>query len=86
MASHYSALKRARQTAKRTTRNQAHTSRVRTQIRRFRESLAGKNKTEAQAKFRETVAAIDKAAKHGVLHPNTAARYKSRLAASLNAL
>jgi small subunit ribosomal protein S20 len=86
MASHFSAIKRARQTERRTERNRTHTSRLRTVIRGFRETLAGKDKKAAEAQYRETVAAIDKAAKHGALHPNTAARYKSRLAARLSAL
>lgn len=86
MASHYSAIKRTRQTERRTERNRTHTSRLRTVIRGFRETLAGsKDKKAAEAQYRETVAAIDKAAKHGALHPNTAARYKSRLAARLKA-
>ena len=52
----------------------------------FRESLAAKDKKAAEAKYRETVAFIDKAIHKGALHANTAARYKSRLAARLNSL
>jgi len=84
MANHFSALKRARQTEKRTAANQAHTSSLRTQIRKLRESLEGKDKKAAHALFIETTSSIDKAIQKGVLHPNTAARYKSRLAARLN--
>jgi len=86
MANHFSALKRARQTEKRTHRNRANTSALRTVIRDFRESLSGKDKKAAEAQFRETVAAIDKATHKGTLHANTAARYKSRLAARLHSL
>ena len=86
MANHFSALKRARQTERREVINQANSSRLRGQIRVFRESLAGKDKKAAQASYRETVSAIDKAIQKGVLHANTAARYKSRLAAQLNKL
>lgn len=86
MANHFSALKRARQTEKRTNRNRANTSALRTAIRSFRESLAAKDKKAAEAKYRETVAFIDKAIHKGALHANTAARYKSRLAARLNSL
>ena len=86
MANHFSALKRARQTEKRTNRNRANTSALRTVIRIFRETLAAKDKKSADAKYRETVAAIDKAIHKGTLHANTAARYKSRLAARLNSL
>lgn len=86
MASHFSALKRARQTVTRSTRNRSNTSRFRSILRRFRESLATGDRKAVEASFRETVSAIDKAIQKGVLHANTAARYKSRLSARLNKL
>jgi small subunit ribosomal protein S20 len=86
MANHFSALKRARQTTKRTARNRANTSRLRTTLRDLRESLAKGDKTSTEAVFRSTVSALDKAVQKGVLHNNTASRYKSRLNARLNAL
>ena len=84
MANHFSALKRARQTAKRTAVNQTHTSSLRTQIRKLRESFDGKDKKASATLYAETVSVIDKAIQKGVLHANTAARYKARLAARLN--
>lgn len=86
MANHFSALKRARQTEKRTAHNRANRSRLRTALREFRETLAKGDKTTAEQKFRLTVAALDKAIQKGVVHENTASRYKSRLAARLGAL
>ncbi|HYL12376.1 MAG TPA: 30S ribosomal protein S20 [Terriglobales bacterium] len=86
MANHFSALKRARQTEKRTTRNRANRSRLRTALRQLRESLAKGDKQSAEQVFRQTVSALDKAIQKGVLHENTASRYKSRLSARLNAL
>lgn len=86
MANHFSALKRARQTTKRTSRNRANTSRLRTTLRDLRESLAKGDKAATQEVFRSTVSALDKAVQKGVLHNNTASRYKSRLNARLNAL
>ncbi|HEV2716774.1 MAG TPA: 30S ribosomal protein S20 [Terriglobales bacterium] len=86
MANHFSALKRARQTEKRTARNRSNTSRLRSQLRQLRESLAKGDKPAAEQVYRETVSALDKAIQKGVLHENTAARYKSRLSARLNAL
>ena len=86
MANHFSALKRARQTEKRTDRNRANTSRLRTRLRELRESLAKGDKAAAQQVFRQTVSALDKAIQKGTLHENTASRYKSRLSARLNAL
>jgi small subunit ribosomal protein S20 len=86
MANHFSALKRARQTEKRTSRNRNNTSRLRTALRDLRESLAKGDKKAAEQVFRQTVSALDKAIQKGSLHKNTAARYKSRLNTRLNAL
>jgi small subunit ribosomal protein S20 len=86
MANHYSALKRARQTIKRTAQNRSNRSRLRTALRQMRESLAKGDKTAAEQTFRQTVSALDKAIQKGILHENTASRYKSRLSVRLNAL
>ena len=86
MANHFSALKRARQTEKRTDRNRTNSSRLRTELRRLRESLTAGDKAKAQGTFKSTVSAIDKAVQKGVIHANTAGRYKSRLSARLAAL
>ena len=85
MANHVSALKRARQTEKRTARNRANTSQFRTALRKFRQTLQSGKPADAKAAFAGTVSAIDKAVKKGVIHKNTAGRYKSRLAARLAA-
>ena len=86
MANHFSAIKRARQTETRTLRNRSNSSRLRTELRGLREALAKGDKAAAQKIFRQTVSALDKAIQKGVLHKNTAARYKSRLSARLKAL
>jgi small subunit ribosomal protein S20 len=86
MANHFSALKRARQTEKRTARNRANTSRLRSALRTLRESLEKGDKTAATQVYRETVSMLDKAIQKGTLHENTASRYKSRLSARLSAL
>ncbi len=86
MANHFSALKRARQTVKRTTRNRSNTSRLRSALRDFKESLAKGDKAAAQQTLRSTISALDKAIQKGVLHKNTANRYKSRLSARLTAV
>jgi small subunit ribosomal protein S20 len=81
MANHFSALKRARQTEKRTATNRANTSQLRGALRELRETLAKGDKSAAEKSYRSTVSALDKAIQKGVLHKNTAARYKSRLSA-----
>jgi len=86
MANHFSALKRARQTERRTARNRANASRLRTALRDFREILAKGDKETATKAFPATVSILDKAIQKGTLHENTAARYKSRLNARLVAL
>ena len=40
----------------------------------------------AEVVFRQTVSALDKAIQKGVIHENTASRYKSRLSARVKAL
>jgi small subunit ribosomal protein S20 len=86
MANHFSALKRTRQTETRTANNRANRSRVRSVVRKFREALASGNKDNAQTAYREVASAIDKSVQKGVIHGNTASRYKSRLNARLKAL
>jgi small subunit ribosomal protein S20 len=69
-----SALKRMRQTVKRTLRNRAVRSRIKTLLKRAR--TASSPQPEA---IRAAVSALDSAARKGIIHPNTAARKKSRL-------
>lgn len=81
MANHHSALKRARQTETRTTRNRANKSRLRTSLRQLREAIAGGDANAVKTSFSGTVSLLDKAVQKGVLHKNTASRYKARLSA-----
>ena len=86
MANHFSALKRARQTERRTARNRANTSRLRGTLRELRETIAKGDKQAAAQLYRTTVSVLDKAIQKGTLHNNTASRYKSRLSARVNAM
>lgn len=79
MANHFSALKRARQTERRTARNRANTSQFRTALRKFRQAVQSGDKAQVESQLSATVSMIDKAVRKGVVHKNTAARYKSRL-------
>ena len=79
MANHVSALKRVRQTERKTGVNRLRKSRVRRQIRSMRRLIAAKDATGAQAALPVTYGLIDRAAKWGIIRKNTAARYKSRL-------
>jgi len=86
MANHFSALKRARQTTKRTATNRANTSRLRTALRDLRESIEKGDKPAAETLYRTTVSVLDKAIQKGTLHENTASRYKSRLGKRVTAM
>ncbi len=79
MASHKSALKRIQQTRKRTELNRMHRTRLRHQIRKLRIALDAKDKAAAQSLLAPTLALIDHSIHKGIVHANTAARYKSRL-------
>ena len=86
MVDHFSALKRARQTDTKTTRNRANKSRLRSALRSLREAIAKNDKEAAQTAYRATVSAVDKGVQKGVLHKNTASRYKARLNARVKAV
>jgi small subunit ribosomal protein S20 len=86
MANHVSALKRARQTETRTAVNRANRSRFRNSLRALREALQKGDAKAASEQYRATVSAIDKSVQKGVIHANTASRYKSRLNARVKAL
>ena len=86
MNKHPSAQKRHRQSVKRQTRNQAIRSRVRTFVKRVRESIDAKNADEATVRLQSATRAIDKAVTKGVLHRNTASRKISRLTRAVRSL
>lgn len=86
MPNHKSAEKRVRQTEKRNEVNTRNKSRLRTQIKKLRAALASSDKTQTQELLMPTISVIDKAVNKGILHKNTAARYKSRLTKHVNDL
>ncbi len=86
MPNHKSAIKRVRQTTKRNAINKSNQSRLRTQIKKLRAALASGDKTQSTELLTPTISSIDKAVNKGILHKNTAARYKSRLTSHVNDL
>ena len=86
MANHKSALKRLAQTRKQTERNRAHRTRMRHQLRELRQALDAKDKARAESLLRPTLSLLDRMIQKGILHRNTAARYKSRLTLGFNSL
>jgi ribosomal protein S20 len=79
MANHKSAEKRVRQNAKRKEINRANRGKLRTQIKKLRSAIAHQDKPQSGDLLSPTVSLIDKAVNKGIIHKNTAARYKSRL-------
>jgi small subunit ribosomal protein S20 len=86
MANTYSALKRVRQTERRTEYNKKSKTRLRHQIRAMRRALLGKDAKAAAALLPKTFSVIDRSAKSGIIKTNTAARYKSKLHQRVKAL
>jgi len=84
MANSRSALKRIKQSEKRRMRNKQVKTKVKNTIRSFISTLEEDNNEAAQQQIKVVGKMIDKAASKGVMHKNTAARKKSRLAKKLN--
>ncbi|SHJ94707.1 SSU ribosomal protein S20P [Anaerobranca californiensis DSM 14826] len=81
-----SAKKRVKIIAKKTARNTAIKSYVKTMIKKYENAVAAGDKELAQTAFVKAVKALDKAVSKGVLHKNTASRKKSRLAKKLKVI
>jgi small subunit ribosomal protein S20 len=60
--------------------NRRRTSTVKTYFRRLEEALGSNDDARVEAEYKALVSRIDKAAEHGALHRNNAARKKSRAA------
>ncbi len=86
MANHFSALKRARQTESKTAHNRGNKSRLRGALRSLREAITKGDKEAVQSAYRSTVSVVDKGVQKGVIHKNTASRYKARLNARVKAV
>jgi small subunit ribosomal protein S20 len=78
-----SALKANRQNIKRREHNRQLRSRLRTSLKAIRASLDAKDIDGAKKALSATVSIVDKMATKGIIHRNTAGRYKSRLTARL---
>ena len=86
MANHASALKRHRQSLKLKALNQANRHKLKTQMKKLRAAIESGKSADAKAIVPETFSLIDKSVQKGVIKANTARRYKSRLAKSVNGL
>jgi small subunit ribosomal protein S20 len=84
MPNNAAAEKRMHQEQKRRLHNRSIKSIVRTEITKARQAITSASDADAQAAVRAAVSELDRAAKKGVIHPNNAARRKSRLMKQLN--
>jgi small subunit ribosomal protein S20 len=75
-----------RQTVKRTERNQARKSRMRTFIKKVETAIAGGDKEAANVALRAAQPEMQRAAGKGVIHANTVSRKLSRLSARVKAI
>ena len=81
-----SGLKAKRQNIKRREQNRQMRSRLRSALKSIRASLDAKDLAGAKAALSATVSIVDKMATKGIIHRNTAGRYKSRLGARLTSV
>ena len=84
MANIKSQIKRNRQTERLRQRNKSTRSALKTKIKGFTELVAAGDTAAAQEALKDASRALDKAASKGVIHKNTAANKKSRLAKRLS--
>ena len=86
MASHASALKAHRQNIVRRERNRQMRTRLRGALRSIRTAIDANDPAQVKDALRETISLVDKMASKGVIHRNTAGRYKSRLASRVSGI
>jgi small subunit ribosomal protein S20 len=81
-----SAAKRLKQSARRQILNRSATRAIRTQIRKVRDAVLAKDLAKAESEFHAAETTLDKAGARRIIHPNAAARTKSRLSAVVKGL
>lgn len=82
MANTKSALKRVRQTERRTERNRAAKSRLKTLRKKVATATESGKAEEISSALNEFASAVDRAAKSSLIHKNAASRLKSKAAAA----
>lgn len=86
MANSAQARKRARQAEKHRQHNAARRNMTRTYLKKVLKAIVAGDKEGAVNAYRDAVPVIDRAAGKGLIHPNKAARHKSRLNARIRAM
>lgn len=80
-----SAEKAHRQSVKRREQNRQQRSKLRTALKAIRAALDESDLDGAKSRLKETFSLVDKMANKGIIHKNTAGRYKSRLVKRVSA-
>ena len=78
-----SAVKAHRQNVKRREHNRQLRSKLRTALKAIRAAIQDNDLDAAKARLTDTFSLVDKMANKGVIHRNTAGRYKSRLVSGI---
>ena len=86
MATHKSAIKRAKQNEIRNFRNKSNRPRVKKVIKAVRIAISENSPEAARTALAVAIPIIDKAAQKGAIHSNAASRKISRLTRQVNAL
>ncbi|MCC7410999.1 MAG: 30S ribosomal protein S20 [Gammaproteobacteria bacterium] len=86
MANSNSARKRARQNVKQRAHNASRRSTLRTYVKKIIKAIETRDRSAAEAAFRDAQPVIDRMAGQGIIHRNKAARHKERLSARIRAL
>jgi small subunit ribosomal protein S20 len=86
LASHISALKRARQNEKRRARNLHVETTVKSAVKKVRSAVEAKDVEGAQKALAAAVPMIQRANSKGIYHKNTSSRRVSSLTRAVNAL
>ena len=84
MATHASALKAHRQSLVHRERNRKYRAQLRSTLKQIRTVIDAKDQAAAKKQLNQAISLIDKMAGKGIIHRNTASRYKSRLNARLS--
>ena len=84
MANIKASIKSARQSIKRRAHNRYYRTTARTFVKKTRAQIDSGDVKNAQETIQQAIKALDKAAQKGLIHPNNAARRKSRLMKALN--
>lgn len=84
MATHKSALKRAKQNEVKRLRNMSYKTRVKKAVKEVRDAVAGNSEDQAKESLQKAVSTIQKSASKGVIHRKKASRKISRIARQVN--